>query len=69
MELSPDLSLMEGSTEWKGALKKGRRKKIELLVKNPGNTPRKVTGKAIVHLDEAGEFIERSTITLNGKTG
>ncbi|MBI3805413.1 MAG: hypothetical protein HY282_16825 [Nitrospirae bacterium] len=70
IELPPGLSLTTEAPTWEGPLKKGETHRIEFVLQNPGgNTPRKVTGKAIVHLDPSGTFVERSTLILNGAQG
>lgn len=66
VELAPGLSLVKGDQEWAGPLKKGETQQVEFVVQSRGNTPRQITGKAVVHLDPGGEVVERSTLTLNG---
>lgn len=68
VELSPGLSLIKGDQEWAGPLKKGETQQVEFVVQSRGNTPRQITGKAVVHVDPGGEVVERSTLTLNGGT-
>lgn len=65
VELSPGLSLAKGQPEWEGPLKKGEKQQLEFVVQNPNHTPEKVTGKAIVHLEAGGEFIQKSTLIVN----
>lgn len=65
LELPPGLSLLEGESEWEGALKKGDIKQIEWLVQSPNQAPHQITGKAVIELSAGEKFVEKTTLTLN----
>jgi|GEM_PF-2441323 len=66
IELSSGLSLVKGDQAWEGPIKKGETQQVEFVVQSRGSSPKRVTGKAVVHLDAGGKMIERSTLNLNG---
>lgn len=65
LNLPPGISLIQGSGEWKGSLQKGETKKIEVIVQDSDHAPRKVIGKATIHLAEGETFTQQSALTLN----
>lgn len=65
-DLPGNLSLVEGEEKWEGTLKKGETRKIEVIVENKDDLPKKVVGKATLHLKEGATFVQQSSLTLDG---
>jgi hypothetical protein len=69
-DLPGNLSLVEGEGKWEGALKKGETKKIEVVVEDLDRLPKKIIGRATLHLKEGATFVQQSSLTLDDpKTG
>ena len=64
-DLPGNLSLVKGEEKWEGALKKGETQKIEIIVENQDDLPKKVIGKATLRLREGATFVQQSSLTLN----
>lgn len=64
-DLPGNLSLVEGEEKWEGSLKKGETKKIEVVVENQDRLPKKIVGKATLHLKEGATFVQQSSLTLD----
>ena len=64
-DLPANLSLVKGEEKWEGDLKKGETKKIEVIVESQDRLPKKIVGKATLHLKEGATFVQQSSLTLD----